>query len=391
MTTELATTGTALAPTRNATIEAARAEAIAAVQARYVVAIQRPRDIDDVRVRLLRECARRGFAEVAMFARPVGRTKDAETGEWVDKIAEGPSIRFVEAAMRAAGNISCTTRIVRDDEDARVISVEVVDLETNYAQAREATVRKVTERTKLKSGQVPISVRTNSRGEQTYLVLSSNDDVERDSGAQASKAIRVCGLRMLPGDVVDECVKAIKATISKAIAEDPEGERKRLADGFATLNVMPSDVKGYLGHALEQSTPAELVGLRLLYGALRDGELTWRDVVAARGGEATSAEASGKPGANGSKLDAVLAKRAKAAKPEAAVAPTAAAPTAEAPGVPAEPAVAPSAEPPPTPSTAGPCRHTACTEMAAPGRDGFCDPHRLRPGYGSDAGKGGRS
>ena len=39
------------------------AQATAQIQARYVVALRRPRDWDDVRVRILKECRRPSFAD----------------------------------------------------------------------------------------------------------------------------------------------------------------------------------------------------------------------------------------------------------------------------------------------------------------------------------------
>ena len=47
-----------LAPTGNATAIAAASQARAEVEARYVMALRMPRDINDVRVRLLRTCER---------------------------------------------------------------------------------------------------------------------------------------------------------------------------------------------------------------------------------------------------------------------------------------------------------------------------------------------
>jgi len=75
---------------------AMQASATAAVQARFVMARQQPRSWDDVRVRVLGECKRPGFAQVARYHKPIG-----------DGI-EGPSIRFAEACARYAGNLGVT-------------------------------------------------------------------------------------------------------------------------------------------------------------------------------------------------------------------------------------------------------------------------------------------
>lgn len=100
--------------------------------------------------------------------------------------------------------------------------------------------------------------------------------------AAISKAIRALGLRIIPGDLQDEAEALIRQTRKDQAAQDPEAERKRLADAFASLNIRPVELTAYLGHALAQCTPAELVQLRGLYGALRDGEMTWASVMADR-------------------------------------------------------------------------------------------------------------
>src|SRR5689334_21167621 len=54
--------------------ERARAE----IESRYVMALRRPRDFHMARDRMLKECKRPGFAEVARYAKPVGGGKKAE-------------------------------------------------------------------------------------------------------------------------------------------------------------------------------------------------------------------------------------------------------------------------------------------------------------------------
>ncbi|HYG12344.1 MAG TPA: hypothetical protein VD835_20545, partial [Pyrinomonadaceae bacterium] len=90
------------------------AQAKAQIEARYIVAMQRPRDMDTVRTKLLKECSRPGFAKVARYSKPVGGSK-----------IEGPSIRFAEAALRCMGNVVPESFVVWDDEEKRVVRVSV--------------------------------------------------------------------------------------------------------------------------------------------------------------------------------------------------------------------------------------------------------------------------
>lgn len=107
----------------------------ARIEARYKLAIHRPRDMDKVRIALLKECDRPRFAEVARYSKPQGATK-----------VTGPSIRFVEAALRCLGNIATETTVTLDDDIRRVIRVEVTDLETNVTHPKEIVVSKEIER-----------------------------------------------------------------------------------------------------------------------------------------------------------------------------------------------------------------------------------------------------
>jgi hypothetical protein len=314
--------GSELAVTGETAASTVAAQAQAAVQARYVMALKRPRDLDDVRVRLLKECRRPGFAEVARYHKPVGEG------------IEGPSIRFVEAALRCYGNVYPETTTIYDDERKRIVRVSVTDLEANVTYTRDVTVDKVVERSKLRPGQTPLSVRTNSQGNKSYLVTASEDDLLNKEGALVSKALRTLGLRVIPGDLVDEAMALVYETLANSAAKDPDAERKKLADAFARLGVMPSDLKVYLGHELDQSSPAEIVGLRTLYQAIKDGEATWAAALEQKQGpKDPAAGVTAQTDATKSKIAEKLAAAkgapapAPAAKPEATPATPATAPT----------------------------------------------------------------
>ncbi len=280
------------APLAETATTAAAAQAKAAVEARYVVAWRNPRSDDAVRGKLLRECKRPSFAKVARYAKPIGR----------DKI-EGPSIRFAEAAMRCMGNMLAETSVLYDDDDKRIVRVMVTDLETNMSYPKDIVITKLVERRYLRKGQEAISSRTNASGQITHTVRASEDDLLNKEGALISKAIRTCALRLIPGDLVDEAMDLCLATQRDAAAKDPDAERKSLADGFAQLNVTAADLEQYLGHDLSKCSPAQLVDLRAVFAAVREGETTWAAVLEAAG----AATAPAKSGAEN--LKAALGKK----------------------------------------------------------------------------------
>ncbi len=247
--------------------ERARAE----IQSRYVMAMQRPRTIDAVRVRVLEHCKRPRFAEKARYAKPVGGQR-----------IEGPSIRFVEAALVEYGNVLPECSIVYEDDERVTIRVSVTDLERNITHADEATILKRMERRKLRDGQRAIGSRTNSRGEITYLVEASDDDLANLKAARQSKLLRNLGLRILPADIVEEAMDLCVATLERGDAQDPDAARKRLVDSFYGIGVSPDDLVAYLGHDLGKVVPAELTELRAIFAAIRDGETTWQATLDAK-------------------------------------------------------------------------------------------------------------
>lgn len=263
------------------------AQAKASVEARFVLALQRPRDIDNVRTLLLKECRRPGFAQVARYSKPVGGQR-----------IEGPSIRFAEAALRLMGNVLPETSVIYDDNNKRITRVSVTDLETNLTYSSDVTVEKTVERKQLKAGQVPLGSRRNSYGDMVYLLPATEDDIANKVNASVSKALRGHALRILPGDILEEAMQKCIETLQSEAAADPDREKKKIIDAFSSLRVLPSHLAEYLGHAIDMSSPAELVELRALYQAIKDGETTWVAAVEQKTGGKKRSNAKEKVAAN---------------------------------------------------------------------------------------------
>ena len=257
----------------------------AIVEARYKMALARPRDIDMVRQAMLKDARRPSFANVAIYHKPVG------------KGIEGPSIRFVEAAIRNMTNILTETATVSEDDERRVIRVAVSDLETNTYFSQDVTVTKTVERAKLPQGEKPIRVRTNSYGKPVYILHGTDDDILNKQNALISKAVRTLGLRLIPGDLVDEALYYVRQTMAKQDAADPDAAKNRLIDAFAQLGVAVESLKDYVGHELSALDPNELQTLRAIYSAIKDGETSWKAIMeekAEKDAEAKQATKNGK-------------------------------------------------------------------------------------------------
>lgn len=262
---------TSITRANETSVAAVAAQAKAQVEARYIIALQRPRDFDTVRTRLLKECQRPGFADVARYAKPVGNNK-----------IEGPSIRFAEAALRCMGNVLPESMILWDSEDKRVLRVSATDLEANLTYSTDVVVEKTVERSHLKQGQQALGQRTNSYGKPVYIVRATEEDLLNKQNAQVSKALRTQALRLLPGDILEECMEQVLKTQNNRDAQDPDAAKKKLLDAFAKIGVMPNQVAEYLGHATEAVVPVELAELRAVYSAISEGETTWQAVMSTR-------------------------------------------------------------------------------------------------------------
>jgi len=266
---------------------AAAAQVKALVEARYTVALARPRDMDAVREALLKECRRPSFAEVARYNKPIG------------KGVTGPSIRFAEAAVRCMKNIVIDETTTYDDDEKRIIQVSVTDLEANVPYTTSVTVEKTIERRNKKPDDEVIRERTNSQGNKVYILRATEDDILNKKNALLSKAIRTIALRLIPGDLIDECMDLVVETQRNRDKADPDAARRKMIDAFSALHVSVEDLKSYLGTDLAKLSPAELADLRALHAAIKDGETTWRAAMEAKKPAEPKASANRFAGAQG--------------------------------------------------------------------------------------------
>lgn len=283
--------------------ERAKAE----VQARFIMAERKPRDIDEVRVRLLKHCKRKGFAERAEYTKPVGGRKIV-----------GPSIRFVEAALQEYGNVMPESTVTFEDDDKIVVRISVTDLERNITYYDDAVIDKFVEDRNPKQGDEIIGSRINSQGATTYKVRANEDRFSNKLAASVSKKLRNLGLRILPADLVDEAMELCAVTRKATTNQDPDAARKQIADAFAQVGVTPVNLAEYLAAPIEQASPADLDELRVVWVSIRDGEARWPDLLEAKRAERGEVEKpSSKSNEAASKVREKLAARKTKEQPKA--------------------------------------------------------------------------
>jgi len=272
MENQLITTAQNAVVETSSTVLAAHEKAL--IEARFTVAINRPRDLDVVRARLLKDAKRPGFALVAIYQKPIGKDKD--------KWPVGPSIRFAESALRAMGNCVIEAITIFDDKERRIVRVTATDLESNTSWSNDSTIQKTVERSYLKEGETAISQRLNSYNKPVYTVPATDDDILNKVNALLSKSYRTLGLRLVPSDIVEEVMEECWKTRSTEDARDPDAARRQIFDAFGRQGVTVEQLKAYLGHDAIALSSKEQETLRALFNALKDGETTWSEIVAAK-------------------------------------------------------------------------------------------------------------
>jgi hypothetical protein len=279
----------------------------ASIEARFVVALQRPRDMDRVRLKLLEACRRPRFAEAAEYSLPRG-----------GKQIVGPSIRLAEEAMRHYGNLDTRTTVIYDDAEKRILKVVVTDLETSLTHEADVVVSKTTERTSPRKGEEVLGSRTNSTGGTTYTVRSTEDDLQNKQASLISKQLRGLALRVVPSDLIEEAIDVARETLHNADAADPTTKRKRMVDAFAGIGVTTTMLTDYLGRPLDTITTNELRLFAQMFTALKDGEATWADFIEQKGGTVTGtvSDAKGTAGLKEKLAAKKTATPAAEAKPE---------------------------------------------------------------------------
>jgi hypothetical protein len=245
------------------------AQVTATVQARYIMAMKRPRDWDKVRERILSHCKRPSFARKAMWEKDVGR----------GKIKDDLNIRFAEACMQAMGNLLPQAFVVFDDNDKRIVRIALTDLESNLTYEKDIVVAKKTERRKVFKDQEVLETRLNSTGDQIFIVKASNDQVYKDENAIGSKMLRNHALRLLPVDIQDEARDTIRQTLEKEAGANLEEARHGALKAFESVGVTKEQIEDFLGHSLIDLTASEAARLRMLYTAIKDDETTFEDAL----------------------------------------------------------------------------------------------------------------
>lgn len=257
-----------LAITQDVRMRQAQAETMA----RYQMAFMLPRSWDGVQAKLLLACSNPDFAREAYYRKPAG----------AGKFIEGLGIRFAELALQIMRNISIDTSPEMEDEFSAHYRMVIMDLESNTPVSETFKVEKTVERRGVKEGDTVISERTNSSGEKTYLIPATEDQFNTKLRAQMAKVKRTLVLSLVPAEVRAECLVRCKEVANSNDAKDPAAATKSIVAAFIGIGIDVPDLKEYLGKSPASATPLQVEELRGIFALIRDGELTWAEVMGAK-------------------------------------------------------------------------------------------------------------
>jgi hypothetical protein len=254
-------------------VEVARASTIATaqreVESAVILAKRYPRNEDAAYASIMVACGRPNFAEKGNYAFPRGKKKN-DQDQWVDNLVKGPSVYLARELAKAWGNIRFGFRITFDDVEEREIEAYAWDLERNLHNSAATRFRKLVQR--------KVWIKAKTKGEKDYQetqwVTPDERDLREMTSKQAALLIRNCILQLIPADFIDDAREKCEATKLAKVKEDPEKSLKAVIVGFAGINVSAETLEALLGHPVGQCSPPEIVDLKGIYAAIRDGQAT---------------------------------------------------------------------------------------------------------------------
>ena len=311
---------------------------IARIQGAIMVA-QHPalrRNITQARINMLQNAARPSFAAKA-FWKPFKRG---------DTLISDLNIRAAEMMAREFRNIKWGFDIVEQTPSQATVVCRAWDVECNSEAQRQIKVNLKQKLSAAKGG--------------GFKILDDPRDIAEHIASQAQRVIRVLIISLMPVDLVDDVRDACNDTIAKGeAAQGPIIDRIRvMAEEFAKIGVSVQMLEKHLGHKMEDTVVSEIVSLKTVFKAIRDGEAEREEYFDVKILDAQAAAAAGQgespapPPASGMDKAKAAAKRGKGAKAGASEASdgqsglgTAQPPAAEAgsSGTPAQPPEAPAA------------------------------------------------
>lgn len=245
-------------------------KALSEIKGKMYLARQFPRDPDWSLKNVLLECGRRELAESAQYEFPKG-----------DSVVKGPSIRLVEVLARHWGNIDSGVNEIEANDGSTMIKAYAWDLETNVSDEKTFSVK---------------HERTTKRG--SYKLTDERDIYEMVANKGARRK-RACLLAVMPGWYVDAAVDACEETLKKSLTDGKSMDEVRgsIVATFTEFGITPEQITAKLGKEVDKLSKNDVVKLRHLYAAIKDGFVKPNDAFGAASPEDAALPSEAEKGA----------------------------------------------------------------------------------------------
>lgn len=219
-------------------------KALSEIKGKMFLAREFPRDPEWSLANALKECERPELAAAAQYEFPKG-----------DSVVKGPSIRLVEVLARHWGNIDSGVNEIEANDGSTMIKAYAWDLETNVSDEKTFSVK---------------HERTTRKG--SYKLTDERDIYEMVANKGARRK-RACLLAVMPGWYVDAAVAACEKTLKESLTNGKSMEEVRAAivAAFSEFGITPEQITEKLGREVDKLTQNDVVKLRHLYSAIKDG------------------------------------------------------------------------------------------------------------------------
>ena len=147
------------------------------------------------------------------------------------------------------------------DSDHTVVKAYAWDLENNVSDEKTFTVQ---------------HVRTTKRG--SYKLTDERDIYEMVAN-KAARRKRSCLLAVMPGWYVEAALDACNETLRNSVTNGKtiEEVREAVVTAFAEFGVSPDNIAAKLSRPIDKLDPNDIVKLRHLYAAIKDGFVKAQD------------------------------------------------------------------------------------------------------------------
>ena len=216
--------------------------AIQEVQGMMIMAKRFPRDEGLVEEKIRQSCKRKSLAEVARYIFPKGGTT-----------VQGPSIRLAETIARLWGNMLYGIQELSRSPGSSEMEAYAWDLESNTRRSMKFKVE---------------HVRWTKKG--SYDLEDPRDIYEMNANMGARR-VRACIQGVIPADIFDMAEEECEKTLNASLDGKPEERIAAMAAKYQEIGVPAAALEKRLGHKIEATTNPEIIILRKIFIAIRDG------------------------------------------------------------------------------------------------------------------------